>query len=200
MGSEPPKAIPDPLAQSVCALYKPGHQPHFIQAKLAWEDDPAKHRNGTLISVEDDGWITVEADREILRFWNHEPARARACFKQAGGRVGIPGHSLLHAPHKEGRKFCFSVSDDGPTPCAPPPTPDSSPAGLHAQVLSHGGFLVSCIEAVRHQHDDDVTDTDDKGMNTCLEGTKDAFCKLAAHSPDGADTSVTFDRISIYPT
>ncbi len=158
MSSEATEAIPDPLGHSICDLYKPGHQPHFIQAKLASENDPAKYRNGTLMSVEDDGWITVEVDGELLRFWNHEPTRARACFKQAGGRVGLPGYSLLHAPHKEGRRYCFSVSEDGPTPCAPPSTAGSSPKGLYEQVMTHGGFLVSGAEAARHLHDDDASE------------------------------------------
>lgn len=160
MSRKQPEAIPDPLDQTVCALYKPGHQPHFIQAKLAWQDDPAKYRHGTVVSVLDDGWITVDVDGELLRLWNHEPARARACFKQADGRVGLPGHSLLHAPHREGRKYCFSVSDDGPTPCAPPSTAGSGPAGLFEQVMSHGGFMISGLEAMRHLDDDETTDSD----------------------------------------
>jgi len=164
MSRKPTKAIPDPLDHAICDLYKPGHQPHFIQAKLAWEDDPAKYRNGTLMSVADDGWITVEVGGELLRFWNHEPARARICFEQAGGRVGVPGHSLLHAPSTGGGNYCFSVSTDGPTPCAPPSTAGSSPAGLFQQAMSHGGFTVSGIEAVRHLHDDDATGENGKRL------------------------------------
>lgn len=60
MSSKPTEAIPDPIDHTICALYKPGHRPHFIQAKLSWQGDPAKYRSGTLVSVDDDGWITVE--------------------------------------------------------------------------------------------------------------------------------------------
>jgi hypothetical protein len=150
---KPSEAVPCCVGHLGCALYAPGHRTHLIQAKLARDDDPAKYRNGTLVKVADDGWITVDVDGKHLRFWNHEPTRARICFKQAGGRVGLPGHSLLYAPHREGRRYCFSVSDDGPTPCASPSTAGSSPAGLFEQVLSHGGFLVSGAEAVRHLSD-----------------------------------------------
>jgi hypothetical protein len=51
------------------------------------------------------------------------------------------------------------VADDGPTPCTPPPTAGAGPTGLFEQVMSHGGFLISGIEAVRHLHDDDATDS-----------------------------------------
>jgi hypothetical protein len=150
---KPSEAVPGCVGHLECALYAPGHRTHTIQAKLARDDDPAKYRNGTLVEVADDGWITVDVDGKHFRFWNHEPARARICFKQAGGRVGLPGHSLLHAPHSEGRRYCFSVSDDGPTPCTLLSTAGSSPTGLFEQVLSHGGFLVSGAEAVRHLGD-----------------------------------------------
>ena len=98
MSSKPIEAVTRPIDHSVCALYKPGHRVHFIQAKLGWEGNRTEYRTGTLFSVEDDGWITVEVDGDVLRFWNHEPERARICFEQAGGHVGLPGHSLLHAP------------------------------------------------------------------------------------------------------
>ncbi len=143
-----------------CALYTPGHQPHLIQAKLARDADPATYRHGTVVSVQDNGWLTVDVDGNTIRFWNHAPAWVRRCFKESGGQVGLPGYDLLHAQHPHGR-YCISVSHDEPTPCAPPPTAGSGPTGLCEQAMSHGGFLISGIEAVRHLHDDDAADTDD---------------------------------------
>lgn len=137
----------------------PGHRTHLVQAQLARDDGPAKYRNGTLVEVADDGWITVDVDGELLRFWNHDPTWVRRCFEESGGKVGLPGWHLLHAPHGDGRRACICVADDGPTPCTPPPTAGAGPTGLFEQVMSHGGFLISGIEAVRHLHDDDATDS-----------------------------------------
>ena len=135
-----------------CALYTPGHQTHLIQANLARDAEPSTYRHGTVIWVQDDGWITVDVDSERLRLWSHDPAWVRCCLQESGGQVGLPGSHLLHARHARGR-YCISISDDGPTPCASPSTAGSSPAGLFEQVQTHGGFLVSAIEAVRHLRD-----------------------------------------------
>jgi len=140
-----------------CALYTPGHHVHLIQAKLARDGDPAGYRHGTVMLVQDDGWITVNTDGEDIRLWNHDPERVRSCARESGGQVGLPGWNLLHAPHGDGRRACICVSDHGPTPCAPLSKAGSSPAGLHEQVLSHGGFTVPGIEAVRHLQDDDAS-------------------------------------------
>ena len=80
MSRTPTKAV-RPVDYASCALYTPGHQVHFIQARLAWEADPANYRNATLVSVEDDGWITVQLDGEALRFWTHDPARVSQALK-----------------------------------------------------------------------------------------------------------------------
>jgi hypothetical protein len=139
MSSKSTEGVPDALDHTVCALYTPGHRVHFIQAKLGWEEDPANHRTGTILSVEDDGWINVDVDGEVLRLWNHEPERARRCLEESGGRVVLPGHCLLRAPGEEGN-YCFSVSTNGPTPCAGPPPAGTDPA---ERIRSHGGFLLS---------------------------------------------------------
>ena len=156
MSSKHAEAVPGSIDHSVCALYKPGHQVHFIQAKLGWEQDPANRRTGTLISVQDDGWISVDVDGEVLRFWNHAPARARKCFQESGGRVGLPGHCLLHAPTEAGN-HCFCVSTDGPTPCAGPPPAGASPT---ERIKSHGGFFLSGPEIRRLLQD--VSDEKEK--------------------------------------
>jgi len=155
MSSNHAEAGPTPIDHSVCALYKPGHQVHFIQAKLGWQENRANYRTGKLLSVEDDGWIAVEVGGELLRFWNHQPERARWCFEQSGGRIGLPGYGLLHAPNKRGGNYCFCVSPGGPTPCARPSTAGSSPAGLVEQVKSHGGFMVSGADTLRNVRKDD---------------------------------------------
>jgi hypothetical protein len=156
----PPGTVSSGIIHTYCALYTPGHKTHLIQAKLARDGDPARYRHGTVVSVQDDGWITVDVDDELLRFWNHDPAWVRRCLQESGGKVGLPGWHLFHVRHAR-RRYCICVAD-WPTPCAPPSTADSGPAGLFEQVMSHGGCLISGIEAVRHLHDDDATDSDDE--------------------------------------
>jgi hypothetical protein len=159
MSSKPTEAIPDPIDHTICALYKPGHRPHFIQAKLSWQGDPAKYRSGTLVSVDDDGWITVEVDGETVRVWNHDPVRARHLIESSGGRVVLRDPQILATPSANGN-YLFSIADAA-TACMPPSaTADNSPAGLFEQVLSHGGFMVSGIEAVRNLPDHDATDNE----------------------------------------
>jgi hypothetical protein len=99
-----------------CRAYQAGHDAHWIQAKLAREVPPADVRPGTVVSVADDGWITVRVDGGRVRFWNHDPHRAREFFRRSQGRVELPGYALLRAPYCGG-KGCLSVSMDGPTPC-----------------------------------------------------------------------------------
>jgi hypothetical protein len=129
------------LEYQACGLYTPGHHVHFIQAKKAWEGDQANYRNGRLVSVDDGGWITVEVGADILRFWNHDPKRAKLCFAASAGHVGLPGWGLLHAPDK-GDRYCICVSTEGPTPCVPPPPPTTDPAELVKQLETYGGFMV----------------------------------------------------------
>jgi hypothetical protein len=133
---------------SSCALFKPGHQVHYIQAKLAGECDPANYRTGEVVKVDDDGWITLDADGEVLRFWSHDPARARQCFEESFGRVGLPGRSLLHAPTAKGR-YCICIAQNA-TRCASVSSADLSAAGLVERVITHGGFLLPAAEILRH--------------------------------------------------
>jgi hypothetical protein len=166
MSRKQPEGISNGEAHTDCALYRPGHRTHLIQAKLARDGDPNEYRHGTVISVQHDGWITVDVDGNAVRFWNHAPAWVRSCFRKSGGQVGLPGWHLLHAPHGNGRRACICVSDHGPTPCAPPTKAGSNPAGLHGQTLTYGGFLISGIEAIRHLHHDDATGSNGESRHT----------------------------------
>jgi hypothetical protein len=111
-------------------MYKPGHEVHYIQARV--EGGSATYRSGTLLTVADDGWITVDVDGVVLRFWNHDPAWVRQCFEESAGEVGLPGGRLLYAPHAVGRydaRYCISVATEV-TACPP------ARAGLGEQVRS----------------------------------------------------------------
>jgi hypothetical protein len=148
MSSEPIQAVPDPIDHAICGLYKPGHQVHFIQAKLSWQGDPAKYRSGTLASVDDDGWITIDVDGETVRVWNHDPVRARRLIEASGGQVALRDPHILATRSATGN-YLFSIADTA-TACMPPSaTSDNSPAGLVEQVRSRGGFMVSGAEILR---------------------------------------------------
>jgi hypothetical protein len=142
------ESLPAPIPFSTCALYTPGHRVHFIQAKLSWESDREMLRRGRLVTVDDDGWITVDVGGDEVRVWNHEAARAHACIEAAHGHVMLKGYGVLAAPSERGRPY-FCIGDVA-TPCAPPdPEPDNSPEGIVAQVLSRGGVMIPGVEAIR---------------------------------------------------
>jgi hypothetical protein len=154
MSRNPTNAV-RPVGYASCALYTPGHQVHFIQMRRASETDPANYRNGTLVSVDDDGWITVEVDGEALRFWTHDPARARECFEESGGHVGLREHGVLDAPCADGGgRYYICVATDGPTPCVPSSPVELTPAGLVARIRTHGGLMIPS-EILRGAFDND---------------------------------------------
>lgn len=119
----------DPLVvnPSECGLYLPGHQSHWIQAKLAreTESDPAKYRVGRFVAVDDDGWIAVDVQAEVLRFWNHNPLRTRSYFGEPGERVGLLDYGILHARFdlRNGYLIYICATESGPTPCRLPYQP-----------------------------------------------------------------------------
>ena len=116
------QGVPAPIDEETCALYTKGHQIHHIQARLGWEAEAraAKPLKGTVVSVSDNGWITVDVGSELRRFWNHDAAWARAVIERSGGMVGLPGFHLLHAPTASGT-YCICVADGehGATSCKP---------------------------------------------------------------------------------
>jgi len=106
------------MSQRKCRIYKPGHEVHYIQSRLAGYGG----RNGTLLTVDDDGWITVDVEGVVLRLWNHDPAWVRKCFEESAGQVGLAGGRLLHAPHTMRRypaHYSISIATEV-TPCASP--------------------------------------------------------------------------------
>jgi hypothetical protein len=167
MTGKPRRPALDRVDHTTCALYTPGHQVHFIQAKLSWEGDPLKYRSGTLVSVGDGGWIriTVEVDGAEVCVWNHEPIRARHRIEAAGGIVVLREPHILATPSANGNAL-FSISDTV-TACAPPSgEADNSPTGLVAQLILRGGFMVSGAEVVRHLHDEDTNSEDTEPQST----------------------------------
>jgi hypothetical protein len=140
--------IPDLMPPSACALYAPGHRVHVIQVKLTWDSEQS-WRAGSLIDVDDGGWITIDVGQRRIRLWNHEPARARACIEAAGGAVVVRGHGVLTTPSERESHYCSCVAE-GRTECVPPPAAlDNSPSGLRERILAYGGFMAPGTDVIR---------------------------------------------------
>ena len=82
-------------------------EPHLIQAKFARDTDPATYRHGTVISVQHDGWITVDVDGNAVRFWNHDPARVRGCFQKSGGTMSCRAMACSMLGTRTVARFCL---------------------------------------------------------------------------------------------
>ena len=109
-----------PLPRADCSTYHSGHNPHWIQNRLAVESISSEYRRGTVVSVDEDGFFSVDFDGEVLKLWNHDPARLRACIEERGSRVGLARYHLLYVPADAGRRYAICVDFNGPSPCVAP--------------------------------------------------------------------------------
>src|ERR1035437_7705962 len=60
---------------NMCGLFKPGHNPHWIQMNLAVEDKENLPTPGRFIESRPDGSVVIEVDGQEVHLWNHEPER-----------------------------------------------------------------------------------------------------------------------------
>ena len=122
----------------MCGLFKPGHNPHWIQMNLAEKDGENRPTPGRFVESRSDGSVVIEVDEHELLFWNHEPERlAEATAASRGAIEYQPRWALLWIPSKSGRyAFCVARSPDTHVPC-----PLQPPIGSPAELLeSAGGF------------------------------------------------------------
>ncbi|MDP9224494.1 MAG: hypothetical protein M3P18_11700 [Actinomycetota bacterium] len=148
-----------------CGFYLPGHDVHWIQAKLAGmyvfnlgaassvtsERDPMPDTNrqavpGHLLEVQPDGLVVVEVDGVVRRLWNHDPDRLQQLVARNHGEISHqPG--LLRTRSDDG-SYLFCVADaDNPDlrPCPVHPL-TKSPVEL---LRKAGGFSMPGPEALR---------------------------------------------------
>jgi hypothetical protein len=97
-----------------CGLYRPGHQVHQIQVRLARE---GTRQQGRAVGVDQEGWIQVEVGGSIERFWHHDSERAQEALDAGNGVVEVSGKGLLMVMQKDGSAYCLCVSKTGATPC-----------------------------------------------------------------------------------
>ncbi len=131
-----------------CGSYRPGHEPHYIQALRGLADKEHPPVAGRLLEVDPEGMLTVEAGDVIHRLWNHEAERLGALAGRNGNRVSLQSRwSALRTRSPDG-SFVFSVcpaESPGRTPCPDGPPPDD----LVELVLERGGFILSAAEIER---------------------------------------------------
>jgi len=124
----------------MCGLFKPGHNPHWIQMNLAVEDKENRPTSGRFIESRPDGTVVIEVDNCELLLWNHEPERMAEAAAANGGVVEYqPRWGLLWVPSKSGRyAFCVVRSQNDHVPC-----PLQPPVGSPVELLeSAGGFTL----------------------------------------------------------
>jgi hypothetical protein len=126
-------ALPRPLD---CGSYHPGHDVHWIQAKLSYERPAA----AGVAQMEADGWVTVHLDAgDSRRVWTHDPVRLAALLARTEGRAELRAPGVLAVPSGNGY-HCVSVASE-PSPC-PDPDEDVSGLPLDELVRQRGGFSI----------------------------------------------------------
>jgi hypothetical protein len=105
----PSNGLPAPRS---CGSYTAGHDIHFIQARLSWENAPIGER--TIDAITPDGTIRFTDDTTC---WNHHPERLKAIIDRNDRRVELRQYSVLAVPGS-GSHWLFSVSSEV-DPCRP---------------------------------------------------------------------------------
>jgi hypothetical protein len=127
----------------MCGLFKPGHNPHWIQINLAVEDKENLPTRGRFIEGLPDGSIVIEVDGPEQHLWNHEPERlAEAAAASEGAIEYQPRWGLLWVASKSGKyAFCVARSPDDHVPC-----PLQPPVGSPVELLESAGGFTLCVD------------------------------------------------------
>lgn len=132
-----------------CGLYLPGHDVHWIQAKLSWSETPDPRTGapkmrvpGQLLEVRPDGFLIVEIEGSLRRLWNHDSDRlATLVARNDGAILHQPGWGLLLTKSEQGNYlFCVADANDPDLRPCPSEPPTGSPMDL---MLGAGGFSLS---------------------------------------------------------
>ena len=109
-----------------CAYYRPGHNVHFIQARLASEN-PAAYVAGEVLDV-GNGVIVVATERgDVRRFRNHDLDRFARIVDDVGLGIKLCDKGVLRVDRHGGGGFMFCVAPDAGEPLAPCLDPDAVP-------------------------------------------------------------------------
>lgn len=129
-----------------CVLFKPGHNPHWIQTRLATEDRQHPPVPGRLVNICNEGELVIEVEGQHVRLWNHVAARLSGAITAAHGELSYQARwGLLHVPSDDGRfAFCV-VNIEEHVECLA-----TTPGGSPADVLRlTGGFTIAAKDLIR---------------------------------------------------
>ena len=109
-----------------CPLYLPGHNVHWIQARLTWNEPKHDPIPAKLRLVRADGEFTVEVDGEIRRYWTHDPQQLTRAMNRYDV-FELVGYGVLTVPRELRRvgqpfpMFCITEPDSKyRSPCPGP--------------------------------------------------------------------------------
>ena len=125
-----------------CAYYTPGHNVHFIQARLAW-DDPAAYVRGEVLDIGDEVVVVTTEEGDVRSYRNHDLRRLARVVHDVGSGVTICAKGILRVDVRGGGGFMFCVAPDNGVPLEacrdpdtrPPPPEDLSPKALATYLL-----------------------------------------------------------------
>lgn len=122
-----------------CGLFKPGHDPHWIQINRSNEDKDNAPLPGRLVDARSDGTIDVAVEQEVITLWNHDLGRMIDAIAAADGQISYQAAwHLIWVPSPDGR-YAFCVSKRAEHLACP----DEVPTGTPAELLERaGGFTV----------------------------------------------------------
>jgi hypothetical protein len=129
-----------------CALFKPGHNPHWIQIRLASEDTQHPPVLVQRINVRSEGNVVIDVGGKLLRLWTHDVDRVSEAISAANGAVFYQSRwGLLFVPSDDGR-FAFSVDKSAEhVACV-----ESIQAGSPAEIIRRaGGFSIATKDLMR---------------------------------------------------
>ena len=126
-----------------CGLFKPGHNPHWIQLSRASEDQDNPPVPVRLLDTRSDGTFLIEIEQKEQWFWNHDLVRLNEAMTRANRALYYQASwGLLWVPGGGGR-YAFCPAKNGePVEC-----PTELPTGTPAELLRRaGGFTVAASD------------------------------------------------------
>ncbi|MBC7594781.1 MAG: hypothetical protein H7288_12725 [Kineosporiaceae bacterium] len=108
-----------------CALYTPGHNVHFIQARKSWQN-PEAGVAAEFLTIEDDVIVVRAESGDVLKFRNHDLKRFARIIHDFGPHVTLRDPGVLRIEHT-GSGYLFCVKPDVGAPLDRCIDPDDVP-------------------------------------------------------------------------
>lgn len=126
-----------------CGLFKPGHNPHWIQVNRALGDEVNLPAPGRLLRIEANGIVVIEVGGRENTVWSHEAGRVGEAAALRDERVTYqPRWGLLWVKSDVGN-YAFCVADP---PNRHQECPDQPPGGDALELLDRaGGFTARAV-------------------------------------------------------